>query len=107
MSDFTLTIDGKAVAADDGFGVINPSTGEVIAHAPQCTAQEVESAVLAAKEAFPEWSDTPVSKRVAKPASSSGFSRWRQRCLPGGGTTALRRARSPMRSESASRHRVI
>jgi len=42
----------------------NPSTGEVIARAPQCTAEEVEAAVLAAKEAFPEWADTPVSKRV-------------------------------------------
>jgi malonate-semialdehyde dehydrogenase (acetylating)/methylmalonate-semialdehyde dehydrogenase len=42
----------------------NPSTGEVIAHAPQCTAEEVESAVAAAKAAYPEWSNTPVVKRV-------------------------------------------
>lgn len=42
----------------------NPSTGEVIALAPQCTADEVESAVLAAQEAFPAWADTPPSKRV-------------------------------------------
>ena len=42
----------------------NPSTGEVIALAPQCTADEVESAVLAARDAFPDWADTPVSKRV-------------------------------------------
>ena len=42
----------------------NPSTGEVIAHAPQCTSNEMESAVQAARAAFPGWSDTPVSKRV-------------------------------------------
>ena len=42
----------------------NPSTGEVIARAPQCTPEEVESAILAARAAYPEWSDTPVSKRV-------------------------------------------
>lgn len=42
----------------------NPSTGEVIARAPQCTAEEVESAIRSAKEAFPAWADTPVSKRV-------------------------------------------
>jgi len=42
----------------------NPSTGEVIALAPQCTANEVEAAVAAAKTAFPAWADTPVSKRV-------------------------------------------
>lgn len=42
----------------------NPSTGEVIAYAPQCTKEEVESAILSAKKAYPKWADTPVSKRV-------------------------------------------
>jgi malonate-semialdehyde dehydrogenase (acetylating) / methylmalonate-semialdehyde dehydrogenase len=42
----------------------NPSTGEVMAVAPQCTSEEVESAIRSAKEAFPAWADTPVSKRV-------------------------------------------
>ena len=42
----------------------NPSTGEVIALAPQCTADEVELAIASAKEAYPCWADTPVSKRV-------------------------------------------
>jgi len=42
----------------------NPSTGGVIARAPQCTAEEVESAVAAAKAAYPGWSNTSVVKRV-------------------------------------------
>jgi len=42
----------------------NPSTGEVIAQAPQCTAEEVESAIAAARDAFPLWSETPANKRV-------------------------------------------
>jgi malonate-semialdehyde dehydrogenase (acetylating) / methylmalonate-semialdehyde dehydrogenase len=42
----------------------NPSTGAVIAHAPQCTAEEVEAAIQAGVDAFPAWSDTPVGKRV-------------------------------------------
>ena len=42
----------------------DPSTGEVIAQAPQCTASEVEEAIAAAAAAFPAWSDTPPSKRV-------------------------------------------
>lgn len=42
----------------------NPSTGAVIAHAPQCTGEEVEAAVQAAVAAFPAWSETPVGKRV-------------------------------------------
>ena len=42
----------------------DPSIGEVIALAPQCTRDEVEGAINAAKAAFPAWSDTPVTKRV-------------------------------------------
>jgi malonate-semialdehyde dehydrogenase (acetylating)/methylmalonate-semialdehyde dehydrogenase len=42
----------------------NPSTGEVIALAPQCTATEVEEAISAAQAAFPAWADTPPNKRV-------------------------------------------
>ena len=42
----------------------NPSTGAIIAQAPQCTAEEVNSAVAAAKAAYPGWSNTPVVRRV-------------------------------------------
>jgi malonate-semialdehyde dehydrogenase (acetylating)/methylmalonate-semialdehyde dehydrogenase len=42
----------------------DPSTGHVIAQAPQCTVAEVEEAVAAAAAAFPAWADTPASKRV-------------------------------------------
>jgi malonate-semialdehyde dehydrogenase (acetylating) / methylmalonate-semialdehyde dehydrogenase len=42
----------------------DPSTGAVIAYAPQCTAEEVEEAIQSAVKAFPAWRDTPVSKRV-------------------------------------------
>jgi len=42
----------------------NPSTGAVIAYAPQCSAAEVEQTIQAAVSAYPAWSDTPVSRRV-------------------------------------------
>lgn len=42
----------------------NPSTGAVIAYAPQCTSAEVENAIQAAVEAYPKWSNTPVTRRV-------------------------------------------
>ncbi len=42
----------------------NPSMGEIIARAPQCTSDEVESAVASAAAAYPAWSDTPPNKRV-------------------------------------------
>ncbi len=53
-----------ASKTDKYMNCYNPSTGEVIALAPQCTADEVESAVSAAKRAYPGWANTPVSKRV-------------------------------------------
>jgi len=45
--------------------VTNSSTGEVMAEAPCCTVEEVNSAVAAAKTAFPGWSSTPVQNRTA------------------------------------------
>ena len=44
--------------------VMNPSTGEQIAEAPQCTQEEVDSAVAAAARAYPKWSDTPLPQRI-------------------------------------------
>ena len=43
----------------------NPSTGEVIAKVPASLPDELNSAVAAAREAFPTWADTPVYKRVS------------------------------------------
>ncbi len=37
--------------------VINPATGDVIAEVPRCTADDVDRAVQAAKQALPEWLD--------------------------------------------------
>ncbi len=42
----------------------NPSTGEVIAKAPQCTREEVEYTIQKAVEAFPAWAATPINKRM-------------------------------------------
>lgn len=44
--------------------VMNPSTGEQIAEAPQCTQAEVDEAVEAAARAFPKWADTPLPQRI-------------------------------------------
>jgi len=45
--------------------ITNSSTGEVMAEAPCCTVDEVNSAVAAAKAAFPGWSNTPIQRRTA------------------------------------------
>lgn len=54
-------VPSQAAKYTDAF---NPSTGEVIAKVPCCTADEVEAAIASAKAAFPGWSSTPVIKRV-------------------------------------------
>ena len=54
-------LDSKSGKYMDCF---DPSSGEVIAQAPQCTADEVRSAVEAARAAFPDWSNVPPNQRV-------------------------------------------
>ena len=44
--------------------VYNPSTGDVIAETPQCTAAHVDDAVEAAAAAFPAWAETPPTDRA-------------------------------------------
>ncbi len=47
-----------------GGDVYNPSTGQVIARVPFCTADETASVVAAAAEALPAWSETPAVERA-------------------------------------------
>ena len=42
----------------------NPSSGEVIAHVPYVSKEEVYEAVSAAQQAFPKWSNLPITERV-------------------------------------------
>ena len=49
---FTDSVSGATM------DVINPATGEKIAQVPSCTAEDVDNAVQAAKDALPEWLDT-------------------------------------------------
>src|SRR6266403_5505888 len=44
--------------------VHNPSTGDVIAETPMCTAKHVDAAVEAAAAAFPAWMETPPVERA-------------------------------------------
>lgn len=59
-------IDGEWVesGSDQVMDVVNPATGKVIARVPMSTAEEVDAAVEAAKEAFPEWRRTPPLARA-------------------------------------------
>lgn len=48
-------INGAMSQAGDTFPVINPATGDVLAHVTQATAADVDAAVAAARAAQPEW----------------------------------------------------
>src|SRR6516162_6830477 len=50
--------------ADRTGPVHNPSSGQVIARTPFCTAAEVDAAVRAAAAALPEWAETPAVDRA-------------------------------------------
>ncbi len=55
MSDFSMTIAGKPVPGEQGFGVINPATGQVFAQAPEATRAQLDLAMDAAAAALPAW----------------------------------------------------
>ena len=58
-------VGGKYVAASSGevSDVINPSTGQVYAHAPVSSEQDVAAAYQVAQAAFEEWGQTTPSER--------------------------------------------
>src|SRR5436305_9141518 len=58
---------GGQWVAPAGAGMIymdNPSTEEPMGSVPEGSAQDVQRAVIAAQEAFPKWSQTPVERRA-------------------------------------------
>ncbi len=60
-----LTIDGKAVAAERAFDVMDPALGEVTAQAPDCTPEQLDRAVAAAARAQREWRTDEDARRKA------------------------------------------
>lgn len=59
-------IHGELVSGDgEPLPVVNPATGDVIAHIAEATREQVDAAVAAAAAAFPAWSATPPGTRAA------------------------------------------
>lgn len=63
--DYHMTIGGKPVAGVASIDVINPATGETFAQAPDCTPEQLDEAVAAARAAFPAWRAKPIEERQA------------------------------------------
>lgn len=55
MGEWSMTVDGKSLAAERTFGVTDPATGEVFAQAPSCSRTQLDAAMDAAKKAYGEW----------------------------------------------------
>jgi aldehyde dehydrogenase (NAD+) len=60
---YTMTIGGKGVAGAGSFDVLNPANETVIGQAPDCSREQLDEAVAAARAAFPAWRATPIAKR--------------------------------------------
>jgi acyl-CoA reductase-like NAD-dependent aldehyde dehydrogenase len=65
MSEFGLIIDGKKIATEETFGVINPATEEIVGQCPIASKAQLDQAVAAAAKAFATWSKTPDAERAA------------------------------------------
>jgi acyl-CoA reductase-like NAD-dependent aldehyde dehydrogenase len=66
MQPYMLTIDGRSVSSTKTFDVLNPADGTVVAACPAATTSDVDTAVAAARKAFPAWSSLSDGVRAAK-----------------------------------------
>ncbi len=60
-----LLINGALVDGDATMDVLNPATEEVVMVCPRGSEAQLNTAVAAAKAAFPAWSKTPIAERQA------------------------------------------
>ncbi len=65
MTDFSLSIDGQAVAAPSTFPVINPAKGAPFAESPDCSEAQLDAAMESAQRAFTTWSKDEAGRRKA------------------------------------------
>lgn len=63
---FRLLIDGELVTGASTFDVINPALDKSFAQCPKADVAMLETAIAAAKRAFPDWAATPVAERSLK-----------------------------------------
>lgn len=55
MTNGSMLINGELCHGDESFSVVNPATGEVFAHAPECSQEQLEKAIEGAAGAFYTW----------------------------------------------------
>lgn len=60
---YSLTIDGRRVFSAETAPALNPATEQPICDFPLASHEHLETAVAAARNAFPTWSNTPIAER--------------------------------------------
>ncbi len=65
VTQYQNLINGEMVSTSDMLDVVNPANEEVIGQVPSCGEAELNSAVAAARAAFPAWSKKPIDERRA------------------------------------------
>lgn len=63
FTSFFNVVDGGLRGLPSSYHGVNPSNKEPLWEVPIATEEDIEDAVLAAKRAFPTWSQTPVKRR--------------------------------------------
>lgn len=58
-----MLIGGQLIGSEATIAVRNPATGDVFATAPDCSKDQLDAAVQAARAAFPEWRARPYAER--------------------------------------------
>lgn len=75
LKRYEMLIDGEFVATGKTLQVTNPSTEEVISEFPNCSAADVDAAVLAADRAQRGWAALPAIQRAAHLREIAGLIR--------------------------------
>ncbi|MFJ4454726.1 NAD-dependent succinate-semialdehyde dehydrogenase [Pseudomonas sp. NPDC089392] len=59
-------VDGQWISADDGatLAILDPATGECLAHVPALQASETQRAIAGAERAWPAWRALPAAERA-------------------------------------------
>lgn len=65
VTQYKNLINGEMRHTDEWLDVINPATEQVIGQVPACGQEELDSAVIAAREAFKSWKKTSHEERAA------------------------------------------
>lgn len=63
-SNYELSINGELFDCEEQFDVINPATGKAFATAPNCSEQQLDQAVDAARLAFKQWRKIDIEHRA-------------------------------------------